>query len=170
DCEIPDELAARVLRARVDEEFRSLSARKLDLKPRMRLLDIGCGWGGTAKFLAERYQVYVVGITVSEVQARAARERCSGLPVTVRVQDYREVRGRFDCVLSIGMFEHVGYKNYRQFIEVVHALLRPGGLLLLHTIGRNRSTTHLEPWMRARGHLSPRATESRSSRCGATTC
>jgi len=124
-----------------------LVANKLDMKPGMRLLDIGCGWGGTAKFLAERYQAEVVGITVSEKQARLARELCKGLPVTILVQDYREVSGRFDRILSIGMFEHVGYKNYRHFMHVAHDLLEADGLMLLHTIGRNRSSVNLEPWM-----------------------
>ncbi|RMG60721.1 MAG: cyclopropane fatty acyl phospholipid synthase [Calditrichaeota bacterium] len=124
-----------------------LVCRKLLLEPGLRVLDIGCGWGGTARFMAETYRVEVVGITVSRNQAEYAREVCKGLPVEIRLQDYREVRERFDRVVSIGMFEHVGYKNYRTFMEVVHRCLRPEGLFLLHTIGNNRSVTRTDPWI-----------------------
>ncbi len=124
-----------------------LVASKLDVKPGMRLLDIGCGWGGLAKFLAERYQAHVVGITISEEQAHFARECCRGLPVTILVQDYRELKGRFDRVASVGMFEHVGYKNYQRFMEIACECLEPGGLFLLHTIGHNSAAVYLDPWM-----------------------
>jgi cyclopropane-fatty-acyl-phospholipid synthase len=123
-----------------------LVCRKLGLRPGMRLLDIGCGWGGTAKFAAERYGVSVVGITVSEEQARYARELCDGLDVEINLQDYRDLTGRFDRVLSIGMFEHVGYKNYGTFMRVVRDLLVDNGLFLLHTIAGNRSVTKANPW------------------------
>lgn len=124
-----------------------LIARKLQLKPGMRLLDIGCGWGGFAKHVAQLYGVEVVAITLSENQANYARELCSGLPVEVRVQDYRDVDGSFDRVVEIGMFEHVGQKNYREFMEIAHNRLVEGGMLMLHTIGGNVSTLACDPWI-----------------------
>jgi cyclopropane-fatty-acyl-phospholipid synthase len=123
-----------------------LVCRKLGLQPGMRVLDIGCGWGGTAKLVAERYGVEVIGVTVSRQQAELARELCAGLPVEIRLQDYREVDATFDRVLSLGMFEHVGCRNYRTFFETVRRRLRDDGLFLLHTIGTERSETHGEPW------------------------
>ncbi len=123
-----------------------LVCRKLQLRPGMRVLDIGCGWGGTAKFAAERYGVSVVGATVSGEQARFARELCAGLDVEIRLADYRSLQGTFDRVLSIGMFEHVGCKNYMTFMRVVRRLLVPDGLFLLHTIGGNRSRRKNDPW------------------------
>jgi cyclopropane-fatty-acyl-phospholipid synthase len=132
-----------------------LVCRKLHLKPGMRVLDIGCGWGGTARFAVERYQVEVVGITVSKEQRRYARELCNGLPVEIRLQDYRDLRDRFDRVLSLGMFEHVGYKNYPTFMRVVRNCLEDEGLFLLHTIGRNQSATSIDPWIGR--HIFPNA-------------
>jgi cyclopropane-fatty-acyl-phospholipid synthase len=129
-----------------------LICRKLDLRPGMRVLDIGCGWGEALKFAAERHGVHGVGVTVSEEQAQFARELCAGLPVEIRVQDYREVgKGdggeRFDRIWSIGMFEHVGVKNYRAYFETVRRCLAADGLTLLHTIGGNLSTNHTDPWI-----------------------
>jgi cyclopropane-fatty-acyl-phospholipid synthase len=124
-----------------------LICRKLDLRPGMRLLDIGCGWGGTARFAAERYGVEVVGVTVSERQAEHARRLCQGLPVDIRLEDYRSLSEEFDRIVSIGMFEHVGYKNYSTFMRVVRACLKDDGLFLLHTIGGNRSVTRTDPWV-----------------------
>lgn len=127
-----------------------LVCRKLGLAPGMRVLDIGCGWGGFARHAAERYGVSVVGLTVSQDQARLAAELCAGLPVEIRLADYRTLGGAgetYDTVASIGMFEHVGYKNYRRYMEIVAGLLRPGGLTLLHTIGGNNSRTAYDPWL-----------------------
>jgi cyclopropane-fatty-acyl-phospholipid synthase len=124
-----------------------LVCRKLHLRPGMRLLDIGCGWGGTAKFAAERYQVSVVGITVSREQVKVGREVCKGLDVEIHLQDYRSLAGEFDCILSLGMFEHVGRKNYDSFTRVVRNHLKDNGLFLLHTIGGNRSVARTEPWI-----------------------
>ncbi|PID58097.1 cyclopropane-fatty-acyl-phospholipid synthase [candidate division KSB3 bacterium] len=125
-----------------------LICRKLGLEAGMRVLDIGCGWGGAAKFAAERYNVNVVGVTVSEEQARFARELCTGLPVEIRLQDYRDITERFDRIFSMGMFEHVGYKNYRAFMRVVRNCLNVDGLFLLHTIGGLRSLVKTDPWFR----------------------
>jgi len=123
-----------------------LVCRKLGLRRGMRLLDIGCGWGGTARFAAERYGVSVVGITVSKEQAAYAQRMCDGLDVQIRLLDYRALDGTFDRVLSIGMFEHVGIKNYATFMRAVRRLLTDDGLFLLHTIGGNRSETRTDPW------------------------
>lgn len=125
-----------------------LIASKLQLEAGMRVLDIGCGWGGAAQYLAERYGCEVVGVTVSREQAALARERCAGLSVEIRLTDYRELDEPFDRVYSIGMFEHVGVKNYRTYMEVVRRCLSaPDGLTLLHTIGGNRSRHQTDPWM-----------------------
>jgi len=119
---------------------------KLRLKPGMKVLDIGCGWGGAAQFAAEQYGVSVHGITVSIEQAAIAREYCADLPVTIEVIDYRKLQGSYDRVYSIGMFEHVGCKNYRDYFKIVHQCLKEDGLTLLHTIGGNKSTFSVEPW------------------------
>ena len=121
--------------------------RKLNLSPGMRILDIGCGWGGMAKFAAENYGVEVVGITISKEQELLAKECCTGLPVEIRLQDYRSLDETFDCILSIGMFEHVGYKNYRTYMTKVHSLLKENGLFLLHTIGNNQSHKRIDSWI-----------------------
>lgn len=161
DCPRLDEFFACVLRARLDTRIRARSwwwpalkarllnlvGRKLGLEPGQRLLDIGCGWGGTARYLAERYGVEVVGITVSRRQAELASEVCRGLPVEIRLQDYRDLVLRCDRILSLGMFEHVGCKNYRTFMEVVHRCLADDGLFLLHTIaGAGEGLFVLEDW------------------------
>ena len=127
-----------------------LICRKIDLQPGQRVLDIGCGWGGFAGFAAERYGASVVGVTLSEPQAALGGELSAGLPVTLRVQDYRDVSdGPYDAIVSIGMFEHVGYRNYRTFFEVCRRLLKPQGTLLLHTIGGLRSHYTTDPWFDA---------------------
>lgn len=120
---------------------------KLQLQPGMRLLDIGCGWGGLAQFAAQRHGVEVLGITVSQPQAELARQRCHGLPVEIRLQDYRELEGRFERVVSVGMFEHVGYKNYGTFMRTAARCLQEDGLFLLHTIGRNDSAVQADRWI-----------------------
>lgn len=124
-----------------------LVCRKLRLEPGMRVLDIGCGWGGAAQFAAERYGVSVTGITVSKNQAATAAERCKNLPVTILLEDYRSVTGRFDRMYSIGMFEHVGLRNYRTYFKHARRLLANDGLFLLHTIGSNTSERANDPWI-----------------------
>jgi cyclopropane-fatty-acyl-phospholipid synthase len=124
-----------------------LVCRKLRVQPGMRVLDVGCGWGGMARFMASNYGAEVVGITISEEQASYAVASGEGLPVEIRVQDYRALDERFDRILSIGMFEHVGYKNYGTFMKVMRRCLARNGLLLLHTIGNNISLTRSDPWI-----------------------
>lgn len=124
-----------------------LVCRKLGLQPGMRVLDIGCGWGEALKFAAERYGISGVGVTVSREQAAYARELCQGLPIEIRLQDYRELDERFDRSFSLGMFEHVGVKNYRTYFDVARRCLGDDGLFLLHTIGTNRSVHHTDPWI-----------------------
>ncbi len=124
-----------------------LICRKIGLKAGDRVLDVGCGWGGFAIYAAQKYGAHVVGITVSKEQAAFVRERAKGLPVEVRIQDYREVNdGPYDHVVSVGMFEHVGYKNYRTYLQKVRTLLKDDGLFLLHTIGNKDTWPYADPW------------------------
>ncbi|CAL1518990.1 cyclopropane fatty acyl phospholipid synthase [Chitinophaga sp. MM2321] len=124
-----------------------LTCRKLNLKAGMHVLDIGCGWGSFAKFAAEKYGVQVTGITVSSEQAKLARELCKGLPIDIRLMDYRLLDEKFDAIASLGMFEHVGYKNYGTYMKVVHHCLKEDGLFLLHTIGGNKPSTFTDQWL-----------------------
>ncbi len=124
-----------------------LVCRKLRLEKGQRLLDIGCGWGGLARFAAERYGVSVVGITVSKEQAAFGAEHVRGLPVDIRLEDYRDLTGNFDAVASLGMFEHVGPRHHRTFLEVVRRCLGENGLFLLHTIGNLETTPDPDPWI-----------------------
>lgn len=124
-----------------------LVCKKIGLKSWQKVLDIGCGRGSFAKFAAEKYGAHVVGITISREQAELAKKLCKGLPVEIRLQDYRELNEKFDHIISLGMFEHVGYKNYREYMEVVHRCLKEDGLFLLHTIGGNSSVKNTDPWI-----------------------
>lgn len=124
-----------------------LICRKIGLKKGDRVLDIGCGWGSFAKYAVEKYGALVVGITISVEQAALARERCEGLDIDIRVQDYREMHEQFDHIISIGMFEHVGVKNYRDYFEVAHRCLKDDGFFLLHTIGDKISRVTSDPWI-----------------------
>ncbi|MBW1825073.1 MAG: cyclopropane fatty acyl phospholipid synthase [Deltaproteobacteria bacterium] len=124
-----------------------LICRKIGLEPGMKVLDIGCGWGGFAKYAAEITGIDVLGITVSKEQVKFAREHCKGFPVRIELMDYRALDETFDRIVCVGMFEHVGEKNYRSFMTVVHQCLEPDGLFLLHTIGGNNSTFKTDPWI-----------------------
>lgn len=124
-----------------------LVCKKIGLKTGDTVLDIGCGWGSFAKFAAERYGAHVTGITVSKEQRQLAEDRTKGLPVKFLLQDYRDTKGEFDHIVSLGMVEHVGYRNYRTYMEMAHRCLKPGGFFLLHTIGGNRSVTSTDAWI-----------------------
>ncbi|MCR4280538.1 MAG: cyclopropane fatty acyl phospholipid synthase [Candidatus Komeilibacteria bacterium] len=123
-----------------------LCCRKLKLRPGMKVLDIGCGWGGFAFYAAANYGASVHGITISQEQVDYCNEHQIGNNVTVDLKDYRSLHEEYDAIISIGMFEHVGYKNYRQYMEVVHRCLKPDGLFLLHSIGGNKSVHSGDPW------------------------
>jgi cyclopropane-fatty-acyl-phospholipid synthase len=123
-----------------------LICQKLQLEPGMRVLDIGCGWGGLAQFMAQNYGVTVVGVTISAEQQKMAQARCEGLDVTILLQDYRDLRDQFDRIVSVGMFEHVGPKNYHTYFDVVDRNLKPDGLFLLHTIGSKKTDHRVDPW------------------------
>ena len=124
-----------------------LICRKLGLRPGMRLLDIGCGWGSLMGFAAEHYGVSCVGVTISKEQAALASERYRGLPVEFRLQDYRTLNETFDRIASVGMFEHVGRKNHRVYMETAQRCLADDGLFLLHTIGKNETNSTPDPWV-----------------------
>jgi cyclopropane-fatty-acyl-phospholipid synthase len=126
-------------------------AGKLLLRPGMEVFEIGCGWGGMALTLARDYGVKVLGVTLSEEQHKIAKERAAaaGLSDQVRflLKDYRAVEGQFDRVVSIGMFEHVGVPHYREYFDTVKARLKPGGVALIHTIGRAAPPGATSPWI-----------------------
>jgi len=123
-----------------------LVCRKIGAKPGMKILELGCGWGSFARYAAEKYGVSVLGVTVSKEQVALGTELCKGLPVELRLQDYRDVTGTYDAVVSIGVMEHVGYKNYHTYMEVVDRCLKEDGIGFVHTIGSNRTIKAGEPW------------------------
>ncbi|HJT44761.1 MAG TPA: cyclopropane fatty acyl phospholipid synthase, partial [Chthoniobacterales bacterium] len=120
---------------------------RLDLRPGQRLLDIGCGWGGLARYAARQYGCRVVGVTISNEQFQYARDWCRGLDVEIQLRDYREVAGQFDRIVSVGMVEHVGQKNYRTYMRAAACLLNDDGLFLCHGICRNSSQIGGDPWI-----------------------
>lgn len=121
--------------------------RKVQLKPGETVWDIGCGWGAFMGFAAEKYGANCVGVTVSPDQAAYGRERYKGLPIEFQVKDYREFTGKADKVVSMGMFEHVGYKNFRAYFETARRVIKDDGLFLLHTIGSPESKETIDPWI-----------------------
>lgn len=121
--------------------------RKINLKPGMKVLDLGCGFGAFAKFAAENYGARVIGYNISKEQVKLGREMNKGLPVELRQEDYRNASGKFDRVLSIGMLEHVGPKNYRKYMKIVNNTLKDDGIAFIHTIGGNRTTTVTNRWV-----------------------
>ncbi|MDY6873454.1 MAG: cyclopropane fatty acyl phospholipid synthase [Chloroflexota bacterium] len=123
-----------------------LVCKKIGIHPGMRILELGCGWGSFAKYAAEKHGASVLGVTISKEQVALGMEMCKGLPVELRLQDYREVQGQFDAVISIGVMEHVGYKNYHSYINVVDRTLKENGIAFIHTIGGNASIKTGEPW------------------------
>ena len=128
-----------------------LICEKLELRPGMRLLDVGCGWGALAAYACRHYGVDVVGVTVSARQASWIGEHLAQLPIRVELCDYRQlpqrVPGRFDRIASVGMFEHVGRRNDGTFFRTLRQLLHPDGLVLLHTIGTAQTTRRTDPWI-----------------------
>jgi cyclopropane-fatty-acyl-phospholipid synthase len=123
-----------------------LVCRKIGLAPGMRVLDLGCGWGGFAAYAAERYGARVVGYTVSREQVAWAKEHYAALPIDIRLDDYRNAKGSYDAVVSIGLMEHVGPKNHRAYMELAARCLAPGGVAFIHTIGGARPRTRIDPW------------------------
>jgi cyclopropane-fatty-acyl-phospholipid synthase len=134
--------------AEAQEAKLDLICHKLDLRPGMHVLDIGCGWGGWARFAAERYGVSVVGVTVSTEQRALAEQICAGFPIEIRLADYREINGRFDRVVSIAMLEAVGHQHYNMFMRTVDRCLTSDGLFALHSIFGNAPIGAAEaPWL-----------------------
>lgn len=133
--------------ARAQEAKLDLICRKLQLQPGMRLLDIGCGWGGLASYAAHHYDVSVTGVTISKEQHLSAQQRCSGKNINIVLKDYRDINDQFDRIVSVGMFEHVGPKNYPIFFDVVRRNLNKEGIFLLHTIGSNRNKINTDQWI-----------------------
>jgi cyclopropane-fatty-acyl-phospholipid synthase len=125
----------------------NLICKKINLSKDDRVLDVGCGWGGFAKYIAEHYGCEVTAVNISEKQISYARESCKSLPVKILRCDYRNLQGSFDKIVSIGMFEHVGQKNYKTFMKTVHRCLKDKGIFLLQTIGGNESLIQCDPWI-----------------------
>lgn len=124
-----------------------LICEKLQLKPGESLLDIGCGWGGLSEYAAKNCGVKVTGVTISKEQQQYAMQRCKDLPVDIRLCDYRDLNETFDKIVSVGMFEHVGPKNYKTYFNVASRCLKHEGLFLLHTIGSNKTRINVDPWL-----------------------
>lgn len=124
-----------------------LVCKKVGLKRGQKILDIGSGWGSFIGYAAEKYGVNAVGVTVSKEQKALADTLYGNLSVETRLQDYRDINEKFDHIVSLGMFEHVGHKNYRAFMKIAHNALKNDGLFLLHTIGGNRSVRGTDPWI-----------------------
>jgi cyclopropane-fatty-acyl-phospholipid synthase len=129
-----------------DEAALELACRKLELKAGMSVLDMGSGWGAFARYAAERHGVSVVGVDISQERVQLARELCKGLPVALRVQDYEEVRGRFDRVVSLGLMEHAGAGSCRAVMAAAARCLKADGVALIHTAARNRAAGPRERW------------------------
>jgi cyclopropane-fatty-acyl-phospholipid synthase len=124
-----------------------LICKKVGLKKGMRVLDLGCGWGGFAAYAAETYGVEVVGISVAKEQIAFAKQKWKHLPVEFRLGDYRSITGKYDAVVSIGMAEHIGYKNHRTMMEVIHRSMKDDAVACVHTIANNTSRIHGVPFI-----------------------
>lgn len=124
-----------------------LISRKLHLQPGDRVLEVGCGWGGLARYMSYRYGAQVTAVNISQEQMKFAREFCKGMPVDVVDTDYRDIQGSWDKVVSIAMLEAVGAQNLRQYMETVHRSLRNDGTFVLHTIGENVTRPHADRWI-----------------------
>ena len=126
-----------------------LVCRKMYLKPGMKVLELGCGFGGLARFMAKEYGCEVVSYNISREQLKFARQFCNGLPIRFEEKDYRDAihEPQFDRVVAVGLCEHIGHKNHRSFFELARAKLKDGGLFMLHTIGNTRSLNSTDPWI-----------------------
>ena len=124
-----------------------LICKKANLQKGESVLEIGCGWGSFAELAAREYGVSVTGITISKEQKKFADERCKGLPVEIALKDYRKLEGQYDKLVSIGMFEHVGPKNYNTYMQTAHRLMKDDGIFVLHTIGNARTLKATDPWI-----------------------
>ncbi len=124
-----------------------LICKKLQLEPGMRVLDIGCGWGSFGKYAAQKYGVETIGVTISRKQIELGEKLTEGLPVEFRLMDYRDLNEKFDRIVSVGMIEHVGHKNFKTYFEIAANCLNDEGLFLLHTIGSLKSYTTTSPWL-----------------------
>ncbi|MEN6375405.1 MAG: cyclopropane fatty acyl phospholipid synthase [Smithella sp.] len=124
-----------------------LICKKIDLRQSDHVLDIGCGWGGLAGYMAKHYGCTVTAVNISDEQIRHAQIFCKNMPVNILSCDYRDIQGTFDKIVSVGMFEHVGQKNYHTFMKTAHRSLKDNGIFLLHTIGGNDSTIKCDPWI-----------------------
>ncbi len=132
------------------EEKLERICRALGLEPEMKILDIGCGWGSFVRYAAEKNGVQAIGICLSRKQLELGKELCKGLPIELKYQDYRDLQNneKFDRIISIEMFEHVGLKNFRNFMKIVHSSLKDDGLFLLRTIARNDTVSNCDhPWI-----------------------
>ena len=136
---------ARTLQ-QAQEHKLELICMKLGLKKGDTVLELGCGWGGFAKYAAENYGCAVTAYNISKEQVSYARDACKGLPVKIVLDDYRNAKGKYDKVVSIGLCEHVGPKNYRGFMNLAYNCLNDYGLFFLHTIGGNESKVSCDPW------------------------
>lgn len=133
---------------KAQEKKMELICKKLNLKETDTVLEIGGGWGGLAKYMAKNYGCTVVSYNISSEQVKHARKISEGLPVKVIQKDYRDAQGKYDKIVSVGMFEHVGPKNYKTFLKLAHKCLKKHGLFLLHTIGSDKQTpTGRDPWL-----------------------
>jgi cyclopropane-fatty-acyl-phospholipid synthase len=128
------------------EDKLELVCQKINLKPGMTVLELGCGWGGFARYAAEKYGAKICAYTVSEQQLKLGREICKGLPVEIKLDDYRSASGKYDRVVSIGIMEHVGYKNYHTYMDIADRCLKNDGIAFIHTIGSNISVAQCNPW------------------------
>ncbi len=124
-----------------------LVCKKIGLKKDQRVLDIGSGWGSFTGFAAEKYGAKAVGVTVSKEQKELADKLYKKLPVSTKLQDYRDIKGKFDHIVSLGMIEHVGRGSYRRFMKIAHNSLKDDGLFLLQMIGGNKSVMATDPWI-----------------------
>ncbi|MFC6211840.1 MULTISPECIES: cyclopropane fatty acyl phospholipid synthase [Rahnella] len=134
--------------AEAQEAKLKMVCEKLQLAPGMRVLDIGCGWGGTAEYMARHYDVYVEGITNSTEEQKVAQSRCQGLDITIMLEDYQDLPDdKFDRIIALGALEYVELKNYQNFFKAVARSLKPDGLFLLHSTGSTQLVNHVGPWL-----------------------